>query len=167
MRSPSAKEIAATARAEMKRRRHDLLTLVRHLDALIAATPDTLTRLDVAVLRQQRAELLQHADGVKFQMGSRSWLYHALLQAAKHIGIKLSYTAPVKGKPYGPGIEYLMTTAAQCGYPIGPERAHRLLVEFNRSSFSMSHEEVAWLLEGGPSRVRVIRRPIKGTCSNP
>jgi hypothetical protein len=98
MRGPAAKEIAATARAEMKRRRDDLLDLVRHLDALITAAPDTVTRLDVAVLRQQRAELLERADRITIQMRSRYWLHHALLQAAKHIGLNLSYTAPVKGK---------------------------------------------------------------------
>lgn len=146
MRASTAQGIAATAKAEMKRRRDHLLTLVHHLDALIEAATDTLLRLDIAVLRLQRDEVQELADRISVQMRSRSWLYFGLLQAAENAGLFLGYTSPPerkpegagvdclsppKPKPRGPGIDYLISAAAQYGHVIGADRAHALLVEFN------------------------------------
>ena len=53
------------------------------------------------------------------------------MQAAALAGTDLGYTSPDQGKPYGPGIEYLMAAAAQHGYQIGPDRACALIKQFN------------------------------------
>jgi hypothetical protein len=128
MRAPAPQDIAAAARAGFKRHRDHLLALISHLDALIAAASE-LRRLDVAVLRAQRDDLQGMVDRIGVQLRSRAWLYFGLLQAAD--GIDLGYTSPDQGKPYGPGVDYLMDAAAAQGYPIGPDRARALIVEFN------------------------------------
>jgi hypothetical protein len=134
MRAPTAREIAATARAESKRRRDHLLAIVRCLDMLAELAEDgTLMWLDAGVLREQRAELQAQADRIGVQLRTREWLYVGLLQAAENAGVDLGYTSPAtKGKPFGPGIDYLTAAAATHGYRLGPNRAHRLLAEFNR-----------------------------------
>ena len=129
MRAPTAREIAATARAEAKRRRDYLLAIARYLDML--AEDGTLMRLDAGVLRQQRDEVQELADRISVQLRSRSWLHFGLLQAAENAGADLGYTSPNKGKPHGPGIDYLVTAAAKHGYPIGPDRAHAVIVTYN------------------------------------
>ena len=130
MRAPTTKEIAAAARAEFKARRDRLLALIRHLDAL-ADSADDAVRLNVRVLRQQRDEVQELADRISVQLRSRSWLHFGLLQAAENAGADLGYTSPNKGKPHGPGIDYLVTAAAKHGYPIGPDRAHAVIVTYN------------------------------------
>jgi hypothetical protein len=134
MRGPAAREIAATAKAEMKHRHEHLLTLAHYLDAIIEAAPNILT-LDagiVDVLRDRRAAIQELADRIRVQMHTRSWLYFGLLQEAENAGINLNkYTSPPKGKPYGSSVDYLVAKAAEHGHSIGPDRAFGLLKEFN------------------------------------
>ena len=65
------------------------------------------------------------------QLRSREWLYIGLLQAAVNEEKDLGYSAS-KGKPHGPGIDYLIAEAAKHGHTISPERAHALIAAFNR-----------------------------------
>jgi hypothetical protein len=130
VRSRSANDLAAATRAEFKRYRDRALEHVRHLDALIEGCAEML-QLDPAVLRQQREERQALADRITAQLRSRSWVYFGLLQEAENAGIKLSYTAPPQGKPYGPGIEHLIAAAARHGHQIGPDRACGLIKQFN------------------------------------
>jgi hypothetical protein len=130
VRGPASKEIAATTRAEFKRHRDRLREHVRQLDGLIGGCAD-MVGLDAATLQAERAKLQESADRITVQLRSRSWFYFGVLQAAALAGTDLGYTLPEEGKPYGPGIEWLMATAAQHGHLIGPDRACALIKQFN------------------------------------
>jgi hypothetical protein len=134
MHDRTTKEIAAAAKAERKAQLAQLRDLIRALDTLIDAEPDdVMRRLDMAVLRGQRADLLGAADQIEMQLRSREWLYIGLLQRAENESVNLSYSAST-GKPHGPGIDYLIAAAAKYGQVIGPDRAHAIIKRFNRLS---------------------------------
>jgi hypothetical protein len=130
VRARTAQEIATGVRAEFAQRRNELRDLVSHLDALIKGQVH-MVRLDFNEVRQQRDELQELADRIGVQMRTRSWLYLGLLQEAENVGLDLGYASPSKGKPQGPGIDYLIAAVARHGHEIGPDRACSLIKQFN------------------------------------
>jgi hypothetical protein len=153
VRGPTAKEIAAAARVELKRHRDQLLADADRLEALIRSP--NLRLLDADLLRQQRDELLVVAARATDQLKSREWFYFGLLRQARAAGVDLGYTSPVRrepeinaqlaaalghvptsqNKPHGPGIDYLTAAAAGHGYSISPDRARKLIDAFNNLPF--------------------------------
>jgi hypothetical protein len=105
------------------------------LDALIEGCAD-IVGLDAAVLRQEREKLQERADLITEQLQPRSSVYFGILQAAVFAGVGLGYTSPPKGKPQGPGIDYLIAEAARRGIQIGPDRACALIKQFNALSWA-------------------------------
>ena len=98
VRGPTAKEIAARARAELVQHRKEVRDIVGHLDALIKNEAH-LVGLDTNAIRQKRAGLQEHVARITEQINTRSWLYVGILHAAVTAGIDLrNYTVPPPGQ---------------------------------------------------------------------
>jgi hypothetical protein len=128
---------SASGRNYFKLRRDRYLDLAERCDDVIEDMWD-LPLIDDAALTQlqrQRDDLRARADTISQILRRwRSWRLFDLLTEAKQGGIDLGYTSPRKGKPHGPGIDYLMAKAAAIGKPISAHRARNLLRDYNALS---------------------------------
>jgi hypothetical protein len=131
MRGASIKEIAARGRAELQARRERYRSEAAALDALISNASDVLA-LNIDVLRQQRADLLDLLDRVTAQLRSPrgKWFYFGLLARLEHEGVRLGYTSKRDGKLESPAIDCLIDEAAKHGREIGREQAANLITAF-------------------------------------